>query len=147
MLIVTEVYAMNALHVAAQFDQASVCSVLLLQEECLITGALVTKKNVYGKTPLEWARSCKSLACETLLTNAQTAAEVIAGTAPRLFRFATPNKDSEASEDIAKAIYDACDNGDAPLLAKLCVTWAGNAIIDGYKDLSVSKASCSPHPS
>jgi len=64
-----------------------------------------------------------------------TAAAVIAGTAPRGFRFAvTKAAEEQAPPDLDKQIYDAAREGKIDELLDLCQEWAGHPVIDAYKN-------------
>ena len=67
--------------------------------------------------------------------SAEEVAAVIAGTAPRGFRFAvTKAADEQAPHGLDEQIYDAANIGKLDELLGLCQEWAGHAVIDAYKD-------------
>jgi len=67
--------------------------------------------------------------------SAEEVAAVIAGTAPRGFRFAvTKAADVRAPPGLDKQIYEAAWNGKKNDLLNLCLDWAGHPVIDKYKN-------------
>jgi hypothetical protein len=68
-------------------------------------------------------------------TSAEEVAAVIAGTAPRGFRFAvTKPADEQAPPGVDKQIFDAAEGGKLDELLGLCQQWAGHTVIDEYND-------------
>jgi len=154
-------YGKTVLHTAAESNQAVVCRVLIDE------GASLSTKSSDDKTALDLAKECHKEEVVALLEEAEEAAAkaagpeahaayfaakaeaaalakavaaVIDGTAPKFFRFPTPNKDVQAPWDVPSEIFRSraeCDYGGSYLdkFVRLCVKWAGNSnALDSIKD-------------
>jgi len=141
-LTATDIDGETALHKAAYYGRSTLCRILLDE------GCDFSSKNKAGKTAAQLATENHQdqwEACVAMLAASETAAGALAsaleGTAPKKFRFPTPQKYQPAPAGLSKAIYDALsDNIDksdlkASALAFYVQEWAGNnSAIDGYRD-------------